>query len=112
MALISKASVLSAEDFQYATVPVPEWGGDVRVRGLNAAEQSIIAKKYAEKKTEDLAIVLTIMGCVDENGERIFDTADRDVLKTKAYQVLERISKKILELSGNGAEGIDTAVKN
>ena len=109
---LSKASILSAEDFQYALVACPEWGGDIRVRGLSAAEQSIIQKKANEKKTDDLAVTLCIMACVDDNGERIFEASDKDALKTKSYSVLERLSKKILELSGNGVDNIDDTVKN
>ena len=112
MALLSKASVLSAEDFRYAIVPCPEWGGDMRVRGLTAAEQANIQKRVSEKKTDDLAMVLVLMACVDENGERFFEPSDRDALKSKPYAVLDRLSKKILELSGNGTDGIETAEKN
>lgn len=112
MALLNKASVLSTDDFQYAIVPCPEWGGEMRVRGLTAAEQSVIAKKVNAKQTDDLAITLTIMACVDENGERFFDTSDKDALKTKPYAVLDRLSKKILELSGNNPDEIEAAEKN
>ena len=109
---LSKASVLSAEDFKYALVPCPEWGGDMRVRGLTAAEQALISKKVNAKQTDDLAIILVIMGCVDDNGERLFENSDKDALKTKAYAVLDRLSKKILELSGNGTDSIEETEKN
>ena len=113
MALLTKASVLSADDFQYAIVPCPEWGGDMRVRGLTAAEQAIITKKVNAKQMDDLAVVIVIMGCVDENGERIFENADKDALKGRSYAVLDRLGKKILELSGSGdSDGIETAEKN
>lgn len=113
MGMLSKTSVLSADDFQYAIVPCPEWGGDMRVRGLTAAEQASISKKVNAKQTDDIAIVVTIMGCVDDNGERFFDTGDKDALKTKSYAVLDRLAKKILELSGNGdVDGIEASRKN
>ncbi len=113
MAFLNKTAILSADDFKYATVACPEWGGDIRVRGLTAAEQATIARKVNDKKTEDIAVVVTIMGCVDENGERIFDNGDKDALKVRSYAVLDRIAKKILELSGAGdADGIEEARKN
>jgi hypothetical protein len=84
----------------------------MRVRGLTAAEQATISKKVNAKQTDDIAVVVAIMGCVDDNGERFFDQADRDTLKTKSYAVLDRLAKKILELSGNGEDGIEASRKN
>ena len=113
MALLSKQSVLSVDDFQYALVPCPEWGGEIRVRGLTAAEQAIISKKVNSGATEELAIIVTLMGCVDENGERIFDNGDKELLKSRSYVVLDRIAKKILELSGAGdPDSIEGTKKN
>lgn len=112
MALLNKASFLSGEYFQYAIVPVPELGGEMRVRGLSAYEQSVITKKVNQKQMDDLALVVCVMGCVDENGERIFTVEDKEALKTKPYAVLDRLAKKILELSGSGEDGIETAEKN
>ena len=113
MAYLSKQSVLSVEDFKYSVVPCPEWGGDMRVRGLTAAEQSIIQRRVNDNKTEDMAVIVSIMGCVDDNGERIFDNSDKDSLKGKSYAVLDRIAKRILELSGAGdADGIEATRKN
>ena len=113
MAFLSKNAILSSDDFKYATVSCPEFGGDIRVRGLTAAEQAKIARMVNDKRTDDIAVVVTIMGCVDENGERIFDSSDKDALKAKSYAVLDRIAKKILELSGSGdADSIEDARKN
>ena len=113
MALLSKQALLSVDDFAYAVVQCPEWNGDVRVRGLTAAEQAIVSKKVNSGATENLSVIVTIMGCVDENGERIFDNSDAELLKGKSYVVLERIAKKILELSGAGdPDNIEAARKN
>lgn len=113
MALLSKQSVLSVDDFQYDVVPCPEWGGEMRVRGLTAAEQSLIYKRYNEGKTEDFDVLVCIMGCVDENGERIFDNNDKDILRSKAFTVVDRIAKKIISLTGESdPEAIETARKN
>lgn len=113
MAFLSRNSVLAAEDFEYAIVPCPEWGGDMRVRGLTAAENSLIARKSQEKKTDDLSVVICIMGCVDENGERFFNNNDKEELKKRSYAVIERLSTKILELSGDTyANAIEEKRKN
>ena len=41
MAILTKSAILAAEDFNYALVSCPEWGGEVRVRGLTAADQAM-----------------------------------------------------------------------
>lgn len=113
MALLGKQSVLSAEDFQYAIVSCPEWGGEVRVRGLTAAEQSFAAKRYNDGKSEDFDVLLCIMACVDEMGQPIFDSGDKEQLRKKSFTVLDRIAKKIIELTGdNSGEEIEAARKN
>ena len=113
MALLSKQSISAADDFKYAIVECPEWGGDVRVRGLTAAEQSNIYKRYNDGKSEDFDVLLVTMGCVDEDGNRVFTNDDKDMLRKKSFAVLDRIAKKVIELSGdNTEEGIETARKN
>ena len=113
MAFLTKSAILSADDFKYATVSCPEWGGDIRVRGLTAAEQAKIARMVSDNRTDDIAVVMTIMGCVNEDGERIFDSGDKDLLKARSYAVMDRIAKKIIELSGSGdADSIEDARKN
>ncbi len=105
-------SVLSAEDFQYTDVDCPEWGGSVRVRGLTAGEQSIISRKNQAKDTGDLAVLAVIYGCVDQNGEQIFSSTDKDALRKKSNQVVNRIARKVFELSGGDEASVAAAEKN
>ena len=113
MAILTKSAILSAEDFEYALVPCPEWGGDVRVRGLSAADQAFIAKLSNQDKKEALTINVFIRGVVDDNGERVFNSTDIEDLKKRSYAVVERVAKKIIELTSPGdAESVDTLRKN
>ena len=113
MALLSKQSVLSVDDFQYDVVSCPEWGGEMRVRGLTAAEQSLVYKRYSDGKTEDFDVIVCIMGCVDANGDSVFDNSDKEALRQKSFAVLDRIAKKIIALTGdNDPESIEAVRKN
>lgn len=113
MAILTKTAILSADDFEYADVPCPEWGGDVRVRGLTAADQAFIAKLTNQDKKEVLTLTVFIRGVVDESGERIFSASDMDSLKTRSYAVVERVAKKIIELTSPGdADTVESLKKN
>lgn len=113
MAILGKNAILSADDFEYADVSCPEWGGEVRVRGLTAADQAYIAKLSNQDKKETLTLNVFIRGVVNENGERIFSNADIDELKTRSYAVIERVAKKIIELTSKGdADTVEALRKN
>ena len=113
MAILSKQAILSADDFKFADVSCPEWGGNIRVRGLTAADQAFIAKLSNQEKTELLTLNVFVRGVVDENGERIFSLSDMDDLKKKSYAVVERVAKKIVELTSPGdADAIESLKKN
>ena len=113
MAILGKNAILSAEDFEYALVSCPEWGGDVRVRGLSAADQAYIAKLNNQDKKEIMTLTVFIRGVVGEDGERLFSASDMDDLKGRSYAVIERVAKKIVELTSNGdADAVEALKKN
>lgn len=104
--------ILTAEDFLYADVDCPEWGGVVHVRGLSAGEQSSISKKVKDGNQLDLEVTIVTMGCVDADGNRIFRKEDKDALKKKSNSVITRLARKILELSGGSDEDLAETQKN
>ena len=113
MAFLSKSQILAADDQRFDSVSCPEWGGDVRVRGLTAYEQSYIAKLVGDEKKNEVTLKVVQFGCVDEEGGKLFSADDMAVLKTKSYAVIERLGKKILELTGLGDQDeIEAARKN
>ena len=113
MAILSKAEIFAVDDRKYDDVPCPEWGGEVRVRGLTASEQSVITKLVFEEKKDEISMKVVQFGCVDENGERLFSQRDLDALGKKSFPVIERLGKRIMELTGAGDEAeIEAARKN
>ncbi len=107
-------AILAAEDFNYADVDCPEWGGAVRVRSLSGGQRSVITQRVQAKETDELEELLTVMGVVDEDGNRIFTNKDIDLLKKKSNTPISRIAKKIMEISGIGNvdEAVNEAKKN
>ena len=113
MALLSKSAILSADDQRYDVVDCPEWGGEVRVRGLTAYEQSYISKLDGDDKRNEVTLKVVQFCCVDENGERMFSPEDIKQLAQKSYAVINRLGKRILKLTGFGNQDeIEEARKN
>ena len=111
MAYLSRDEILEVEDIERADVECPEWGGTVLVRGLTA--QQYIGMGFdlrgegdtinAEKAKEMMPMIVS-MGVIDEDGERLFTEGDVKKLAHKSFGPIERISSKILELSGLSTE--------
>ena len=111
---LNAESILAAEDFKYAEVECPEWGGIVRVRSLSGGQRAQITQRVNDKQLDELDELLAVMACVDEDGSRIFTNKDIVSLKKKSAAVVTRIAKKVLEISGIGNEAgeVDEAKKN
>ena len=113
MALLSKRQIFDADDRKFEDVQCPEWGGDVRVRGLTAYEQSVISRLVFEDKKSEVALKIVQFGCIDAEGEPLFTRDDLNELKKKSFTVIERLTERISKLTGTGSEEeIEAARKN
>jgi hypothetical protein len=117
--MLSKKDIIAANDTQVETVNVPEWGGSVRVQGLNGEqwdefEQSLVIGKGrgARVNIKTAMARLCAMCMVDDKGGRLFSDADVDALNTKSAAALNRIYKVASRLCGHTEEDIEDIVKN
>jgi hypothetical protein len=114
MALVTKAQINAAVDRKWEDVPVPEWGGDVRLMALSAADRgyieagSVVANgQTPQLKVESLKVYrekLVGMAMVDENLERMYTNKEiaAGELGKKDGAIIERLAAKVQELSGMG----------
>ncbi|MFC4333860.1 hypothetical protein [Salininema proteolyticum] len=120
--LLSKDAILKADDIELADIDVPEWGGTVRLRGLDGMQRaringtaiavrgqtvSIKADALAEQQ---LRIVCACL--VDADGKQLFTVKEFEKLGRKSAEVIERLYQKASELSGLGGEAVDDTAKN
>lgn len=119
MALLSKEQIWSANDIQYEDVSVPEWGGEVRVRGLSGRERdrfeadSLKQKKgQREVNLENIRARLVVACVVDENFKPLFDKSDIMRLGEKSASALERVFKAAQKLSGMSDEDMEELAGN
>lgn len=122
MALLGRAQIDGAVDRKFEDVDVPEWGGQVRIMELTAADRgyieagSIVAQgQSATLKVESLKTYrdkLVAFGLVDEQGNRLYSNKDITELSKKSGKVIERLAAKVQELSGMGKYAIKDAEGN
>lgn len=120
MSLLNHDEILGADDIQFEVVSVPEWGGDVRVKGMTGQERDeyegdIIRYSTKKKPGEDrealnladMRAKLCSFTIVDEDGKRLFSEKDVRKLTLKSAAALQRVFKVAQELSGITDEDLD-----
>jgi hypothetical protein len=117
--MLTKAAILAAQDLRTETVPVPEWGGEVRVRLLTAAEREEITSIWTTHAAADDATKSTLtrdtmlLRCtVDDAGQRLFDDADLPALKQKSAQAIARVIEAAMVLNAMASGAVEDAAKN
>ncbi len=116
---LSKEAILAVDDVHFEDVPVPEWGGMVRVKSLTGSERDGLEASMIEGKGKNanvnlanLRAKLVARSIVDESGNRIFEDADIALLGRKSAAALNRVYEVAQRLSGITQEDVDELTKN
>ena len=105
--LLSRDGILFAQDMKTETVHIPEWNGDVLVRGMNGDERDLYEKsilvqngKNTKVNMKNARAKLVVWTVVDEDGKRLFTDADVEALGKKSAAALSKIFNVAARLSG------------
>lgn len=119
MSLLSKSAILGAPDLKHEDVPVPAWGGTVRIRTMTGYERDEFRASIAASEGGDKGVpigkfsaALLVAACVDESGARLFTADDMAALQAKAAASLDAPATVAMRLNGLGAASVDEAEKN
>ncbi len=118
MSLLSKSAILGASDLKHEDVPVPAWGGTVRIRTMTGEERDEFRASIAATDGEagvpvgKFSAALLVATCVDENGNRLFSTEDMAALQAKSAASLDAPAAVAMRLNGLGAAAVEAAEKN
>lgn len=113
---LSREQIIEADDIKTQDVPVPEWGGDVRIRGLSGSERDEYEAAMVHfapgtatgrLKLENVRARLVSMTAVDENGDRLFTDKDVVLLGKKSGSALDRVFEAAKRLSGLSDEDVE-----
>lgn len=118
MPLLTRENILAADDLGRELVNVPEWGGDVYVRGLTGKERDQFEASMIDQRgksqtvnLQNIRAKLAGLSICDENGKRIFTDADLAALAGKSALALNRVFEVARRLSGLGDDDVKELTK-
>lgn len=103
--LLTGAQIIDADDLEHVDLPVPAWGGLVRIRLMSAAEA--FGWSDALGKDAKAAALALVRACaINPDGSRMFAPAAMyEALKKKSMREIRFVSDRCLELNGLGDGG-------
>jgi hypothetical protein len=114
MAILNKQQILEAPDIKKELVAVPEWGGEVYVKGMSGSERDNFEAAIIERRGKATRVNLKNIrarlaaACIcDEQGNPLFTPADVEDLADKSAAALGRVYDVASRLSGIGEADID-----
>lgn len=113
--LLTREAILEADDLDYEDVPVPEWGGTVRVKGLTGVERDRYESTLVEFRKDgsremrlaNARARLVALAVVDAGGKPVFGREDVKALGNKSAAALERVFAVAKRLAGLTDEDVE-----
>lgn len=106
---LTAEEIIAASDIQVVELDVPEWGGTVRLRSMDA----LAAAQYletAQKNAKDAQVQVLLASAVDGNGMPLFkDQSVLSALRKKSLKALMRVQGAAMDL--NGLRNLDSTVE-
>lgn len=116
---LTRERILAIEDRQIEIVPVPEWGGKVRVKGLNGRERDLLESTIMEQRGRDMKAnlqnyraKLVVLSCVKHDGAPLFNLADVRLLGEKSAAAIARVADVASRLAGLTPADVEELTKN
>lgn len=117
--MLTKEQILAVKDLQIEHVDIPEWGGDICVRGMTGSERDAFEASVVDLRGNaqkfnmlNLRAKLVALTACDEDGNRIFEDVDVVELGKKSASALQRVFDVAQRLSGLTKEEIKALEKN
>ena len=120
---LTRDEIFKSDDIKRECVNIPEWGGDVWVKGLTAQEQDAYDLSnyeldengnhdFTKPILKNVTAKMVVMIVCNDKGERIFKDDDADTLGRKSVKALNTIYKIAQRLNGTSKDAVQVAVKN
>lgn len=117
--LLNREQILAVQDTKYEDLPVPEWGGTVRIRMLSGYERDKFEESnFVQKRgkqvlsLENIRARLVSLCVVGEDGKRVFSDLDVMALGRKSSAALDRVFEAAKKLNRFSEDDIEEMVGN
>lgn len=119
MGLLSRDAILQAKS-RFKDVPVPEWGGDVRVRDMGGNARDRLSQFLIDNKSMEgskanawaFKCLLVSLTVCDDQGALLFSEQDVDALGHVSSTSLDLVFAAASELNGMSAKAQEREAKN
>jgi hypothetical protein len=116
MAYLDREAILAADDAETKDIPIPEWGGVVKIRSISgrARDQFEASLREGKGKNADvnlrnLRARLIVMCAVNEDGTKMFaQEGDVNRLGAKNAKPLDRLFDACKDMIGMSEEDVET----
>lgn len=99
--MLNKKAILAANDLDIEIVNVPQWGGEVGVRGLTARERDKFEASIGSAvNLDNLRARLVVLTLCDADGSRLLEDKDANQLGTKNAQIVDMLFDVARKMSG------------
>jgi len=113
---LTKDDILNAMDRHFEEVPVPEWGGVVRVSTITGAArdrfETGVRSDNGKMNLANVRARLVAVACVDDKGNLIFSDSDVMALGEKSAVALDRVFDVAMKLAGLRPQDVDELTEN
>ena len=117
--ILTRDSILNAEDLKKELVKVPEWDGEVYVRCMTGTERDAfeaeaytIKGKNVEMNRENFRARLLVRVLVDDKNERLFADVDMAALGAKSAKTLDKLFAVAMRINGLSRDDVEDLTKN
>lgn len=115
--MLRKDEILGSDDRSFEVVDVPEWNGQVRVGVMTGTERDefeaeCMRARNGQAVTPNIRARVCAWTMRDEQGNRMFSTADALELGKKSSIALERVYSAAERVNGLTKEALEAILKN
>lgn len=107
--ILTAQQILDCEDLTERLLPVPEWGGEVKLRAFTKAQEQELrnaAKVAGEIDSDRLEVLMLVYGLAEPS----FTVAQAELLRQKSAVAFDRVFKAILTLNSMDDGAVEKAV--
>lgn len=115
---LSRDAILAIKDTDLVSVDIPEWAtkddplGRVYVRPMTGKERDAYdMETVGSGRPENMRARMAVRAICDENGQRIFNDSDAEMLGNKSATALDRVYRAMERHNKLGAAEIEEAKK-